>query len=147
MATISLRTQADVVIGGESKTMGSVTSAQNITVTEVRDNSVSIATEATWDAWTSADPVSDFDFLWIETDLTCWVEFTTDKDGDAAGTPGPDIYTVKLLADVPLVMVMDDSFAGYTVDFGGGAEDVIDQIRIKNPSASSAANVRFVIAT
>jgi len=114
----------------------------------VSDQRRSIAAAATWDAWTSGaeEPMTDFDFLWIISDLAgVQVELTVDKDGDN----GLEVLApLTLIANYPLVLADDASLANYTADFGGGTADVIDQIRIHNPTgASAAANVRMLMAT
>lgn len=127
---------------------GSRSAPKEITVsTPGIDVTKLLTASSTWDVWghTSEDAVSDFDLLVIVSDYGgVIVEFTTDKGGEV----GTEVFTVELVANLPLVLGSDGSWANYTVDFAGGTLDVIDRIRVRNPTgASSSANVRVGIFT
>ena len=68
-------------------------------------------------------------------------ELTIDKGAEV----GTVVSTVELKAKKALILNSDGAWANYTVDFAAGTLDVIDQIRIHNPSGS--ANVRAVLVT
>ena len=147
MATINLRQQADVIVtsGGEVKQLGSVLTGDSITVTDVRDDTITVDATTTWDTWTSSDTINALAFLWVECASAVWIELTTDKDNDV-GASSNEFYTIKTKAGVPFVLTSNISFADYTVDFAGGTADVIDQIRIRNDTAGALV-VRAVIGT
>ncbi len=113
---------------------------------DVFDVTNTIAATTTWDAWTSGaeQSVTDFDFLYIESELDdVLVELTIDNAGDV----GDEIITIQLKKDIPLILGSDTGYANYTADFAGGTLDVIDRIRIRNPSSASTAAVRVLLAT
>jgi len=110
----------------------------------VKDEVKTIGAAATWDFWVTGaeEPLTDFDLLFIESDLDgVMVELTTDKGAEV----GTVVSTVELKAGKPLILNSDGSWANYTVDFAAGTLDVIDQIRIHNPAGS--ANVHAVLVT
>lgn len=104
----------------------------------------SLATSTTWDAWASdaEEPVTDFDFLWIESDQDVLVELTCDQNNGV----GREEMVIEVIADKPWYLCSDDSHALYTADFAAGTADVIDRIRVRNVSGSTA-NVRVFLAT
>ena len=128
---------------------GSRSKYQELTVSDpCFDEEKSLAVNTTWDAWgfTTEQPISDFDLLWIMSDKSgLYVELTTDANNGV----GDEIYTVPLAANIPLILSADDSYANYTADFAGGTADVIDRIRVRNPSGNSAgtAIVRVALFT
>lgn len=105
-----------------------------------------IAEGSSWAAWTAAsgDALTSFKFLWIESDLDgVQLELTCDAN---AGI-GRVQMVVYLNADKPFVLCSNASIANYTANFGGGTVDVIDTIRVKNPTGTLAsANVRVFLA-
>lgn len=136
-----------VEVDGVARRGGDIAQPVSITIAgAVKDDVKVIGTTTTWDAWASGaeEPLSDFDFLWIESELDgVQVELTIDKGAEV----GREVLTITLKKDVPLVLADDAGFANYTVDFAGGTLDVIDQIRIRNPDGTNTANVRLFMAT
>lgn len=99
---------------------------------------------------TSADLITDFDYMWIASDYDVMIEFVTDS-GAAIGI---EQYTHKLKGTqrvnqfgAPMVLTSDVSYANYTINFGGGTLDNIDIVRAKNLSASQIARVVFLAVT
>ena len=148
MATINVRMQADVTINGEVKQMGSITSADTITVTDISDMTVTIANAATrvmWETGVAGYPeeITDFDFLYIESDVAASVQLVVDK---ASAGGGIAYYYVALAAGIPWMLHSDSNFGGDdSGSFDGTSTDLIDKIAIK--ATGGAAVVRFVIAT
>jgi len=135
----------EVVVDGERRKGGSLTAPSRITVSDPMLDAVkSLATATTWDVWTtgSEEPITDFDFLWIESDQNVFLEITTDTGADV----GTVVSTVEIKADVPFTLASDTSKANYTADFAAGSNDVIDQLRIRNESGSTA-HVRVAMFT
>lgn len=110
------------------------------------DNTKSVAVGETWDAWgvEDNDPVSAFEFLWVRSDIDgVLVELTCDKGNNV----GVCVFALELKAGIPLRLRGDGAMANYTADFATGTLDVIDRVRIKNPSTNSdAAKVRVFLA-
>ncbi len=126
-------------VGGSSVTPQTVS-----VVGTIKDEVKVVGAAVTWDFWVTGteEPLTDFDFLFIESDLDgVMVELTTDKGAEV----GKVVSTVELKAGKPLMLNSDGSWANYTVDFAAGTLDVIDQIRIHNPAGN--ANVRAVLVT
>ena len=86
--------------------------------------------------------IGNFDFLWIESNQDVFVEMVTDDDGDV----GEETGVVKSLAGSAFLLHSDDAKANYTVIFAGGSNDVIETIRVRNESGSTAT-VRVFAAT
>lgn len=104
----------------------------------------SVADDETWDVWAAIteDPLTEFDFLWIESDYDVFVELTVDRNNSV----GTEELAFEIKADVPFVLGSNVGRANHTTDFGTGTDDVIDRIRIRNESGSTAA-VRVFMAT
>lgn len=132
---------------GEKHQAGKSVEPKTLIVTgTVKDELKAIGTTTTWDFWLtgSEEPLTDWELLYVETDLDgVLVELTTDQDGGV----GKVVYTLEVKKDFPLLIVNDGSHANYTADFATGTLDVIDQIRIRNPSGATTANVRAVLVT
>lgn len=143
--TLRVWTAFEVVIDGISHAGGHRSKPQEVTVDDPYiDVTYPIAVTTTKDVWgfSTEEAISSFDFLWIESSLDgVLVELTTDKGGEV----GDESFVVELKADKPFLLFTDTGRANYTADFAGGSADVIDRIRIRNPSASTVANVRFAL--
>ena len=143
--TLRVWTAFEVVIDGKAIAGGHRSKPQEVTVDDPYiDVTKAIAVTTTWDAWgfSTEEAFSSFDFLWIESSLDgVLVELTTDK-GDEVGN---ESFVIELKADKPFVLFTDTGRANYTADFAGGSADLIDRVRIRNPSASTVANVRFAL--
>jgi hypothetical protein len=128
----------NVVIRGGSVNPVSVTCAGG----SVHDQTVDLATATTTTLFNTTEDLADFDFLFITSTQDIYLELTTDLDASV----GDEVYTVPVTANVPFVLARDDSYANYTVNFGGGTLDVIQRIRARNVSGSTAT-IRIVAAT
>jgi hypothetical protein len=100
--------------------------------------------------FTAGTELADFDILLLASDYDLMVELTTDYGNDVGDEP----HTFGLLGSgttgtwgPPLILTRDDSYANYTVNFGGGTLDVIDRVRVRNLSASQAAQCLIMAAT
>ena len=136
----------EVTVDGIRRDGGYPETPRRITIDgDVLDQTRSLATATTWDVWvTSAEnPLTDFKFLWIESyEQDVIVEITTDKDADV----GTVISTITVSAGDTFALGDNQSYAGHTADFAAGTLDVIDQIRIRNVSGSTA-NVRVFMVS
>jgi hypothetical protein len=124
---------------------GSRTSPESITVDGVcKDATKSLTTATTWDVWiTGADEsLTSFDFLYVEADQNVFLELTVDKGNEV----GREEIAIEIQSGIPFALPTDDAYALYTADFGAGTEDVIDSVRVRNVSGSTA-NVRVVLVT
>lgn len=123
---------------------GSLQTAESITVDGlVLDQTRDLATATTWTAWTTGDGgLTDFDWIGIQSDYAVFVEFVCDTGAEV----GTVVFAKEIQAGVPFSMHSDDAYANYTANFASGTEDVIDKIRIRNVSGSTA-RVRVVTIT
>lgn len=136
--------------GGNITPGGSRSLYKEFTVSEPKFDQTKLVAHGpsgtTWDAWghTSEDPISDFDFLFIVSDLSgVLVELTCDKGGENGAVP----FVLGLIAGFPLMLGSNVSRALHTADFQSGVADVIDRVRIHNPSTTTSANVRVALFT
>ena len=109
----------------------------------VDDRTFVVDTETTkvlWDATSS--PVDALEFMWIDTDQEVVVELQTDANNGV----GRELYTVTVIPGIPLALGSGQSYANYTVSFGGGTLDVIDKIQVRNLSTTDEAKVRIIVA-
>lgn len=106
------------------------------------DRDFSLAASTTLDVWSSADAITDFDFLWFKADQDLRVELTVDRGNEV----GDELLALLVEANTPFRLVYDDALALYTANFAAGTADVVDRVRIRN-AGSSTANGRFFIAT
>jgi hypothetical protein len=143
--SLKLITRFDLTVNGVDYEGGSVDSAVTISgAGDTLDLRKTIGTTTTWDAWSSGaeEPLTDFDFMWVESELDgVLVEMTTDAN---AGV-GREEFVVELNANIPFILGTDTGQANYTADFAAATADVIDQIRIRNPDGSSTAAVRLFL--
>lgn len=152
MATISVYQYFTVDVDERTVSGGSLSVARTVAITdnEIYDQTFKIAATGIVKIWDKAEneALGDFDFLWIESDFDVMLQFTTD-----AGTS--DAYDMKELkgsgeAGVmgpALVLGSDDTQVLGTIDTFAGAADTIDEIWVKNESASNTARLRIVVAT
>ena len=117
---------------------GSRSAPTSVTVTgtkkEWRASLATATTSLVWDAAVSGEPITDRDIFWIKSDQDLLVEIT----GDANGTYGTVLHAVKVLANEPKVVLRDDIIANHTANFATGTVDVVDRIRVRNVSGSTA---------
>lgn len=146
-ATLKLRTSFEVEIDGNIFTGGDPNVPQTISLAGAYlDATKVIAVSTTWDVWDAAgeEPIADFDFLYIESELDdVLVELTTDDNNGV----GDEHYVIQLKKNIPFILGSDTGQANYTKDFAALTADVIDRIRIRNPDASNTATVRVFAAT
>jgi hypothetical protein len=146
MATLDVYMRFETAINGVPVTGGSRSTPREITVGDDyidRRNTLTAAT--TWDAWLggSEEAVTSFVFGWVESDVDgVLVEQTCDANNGV----GRVQFVNEVRAGIPFVIPIDDSIAAHTADFGAGTADVIDTIRIRNPTgAATDAKVRLVL--
>lgn len=106
------------------------------------DKDFSLATSTTLDIWTSSEPVTNFDYVWILADQDLYVEWTCDRGGEV----GTVVFGDIIESNTPWDRFYDDALAVYTANFATGTADVIDRIRLRNVSGSTATG-RFVLIT
>ena len=152
MATISVYQYFTVDVDERTVSGGSLSVARTVAITdnEIYDQTFKIAPAGIVKIWdkTENEALGNFDFLWIESDYDVMLQFTTD-----AGTS--DAYDMKELkgsgeAGVmgpALVLGSDDTQVLGVIDTFAGAADTIDEIWVKNESASDTARLRIVVAT
>lgn len=153
MAIVQVWNYWSVTIDGQLYEFGSLSSPVAVPVAGgVIDPVVhSIANNTTVDSWvaTSEEALSDFDFLFIVSDFDVFVELTVDQN---AGV-GKVVSTVQVKGTgvsgkygVPLQLGSDTAKANYSEDFAGGSDDVIDRLRIRNESGSTAKVARVLVS-
>lgn len=144
-ATLRVWKAFEVVINGHVVAGGSRSKPVEITVAgSVLDDTKSMADSTTWTAWTTGSGVAltDFDYLYIESDQDVWLELTADVGAEV----GTVVFAKQIKANEPFDLLHDDAYANYTANFGSGTADVVDRVRIRNISGNTA-NVRVVLVT
>lgn len=103
--------------------------------------SFAVAAAGTSEIFDTADDISDFEFLWVVSDVDDVIlELVTDSN---AGV-GRMFSTVELKANVPFVLASDDSCANLTYDIASGSLDVIDRLFVKNNQSTATANITVI---
>ncbi len=154
-ATVKIYHHMGVILDNDLKEMGSRVIAQEVTIDgdvfEVRGSVANAVADASGDyqrqlLWENGDGgIADFDVLCFEADADCLLELTGDADG--AGS-GPDYATLKVEADVPLILTSDELLGEITVDDTVTTMLTIDQIAIQNPSATvNTMTYRLILLT
>ena len=145
-ATLELRYLLRLTVGGQEHILSQPASPPTIEfAADPANYVVPVAagdTEVLWSptvAGAAALPAT-FAFLLLVSDEDVVVELTT-NEGDA----DEKIYTVTLAANIPFMLGSDASYYDYTTDAFAGTLDVIDQIRCKNLSSDTDAQVRVVL--
>lgn len=138
MATVTVTTrivvddpQSDRITREFTKTVASLTTVQEFQRTLVTATTISL-----WDPTVSGTGVpADFDILVLVSDQTVLIEFTIDE-----GNANEQLLPITLAAGQPLVLCDDAAIRGtYTGGDGfTGTTDVIDKLRVKNASGSTA---------
>lgn len=146
MATLNVWKGYELTVDGEQIVGGSRSAPVQITVDGKRAELYrSLATSTTWTVWDGTDaqePLANFDYLFIESDQNVLLELTVDKGGEV----GIVVFALEIQANRPFDLMADDAMALYTANFATGTEDVIDRIRIRNVSGSTAS-VRVMLIT
>lgn len=147
MATLTIRYDVDVNLGGEVKRLRSPATPATLDITELYDPTISIPsgdTAIVWDPKLSGVPVSvtAFKYLAFLSDSdTVDVELTT-NEADA----NEELASFRLKANVLTQFGDDTSFSNHAAsDVFAGDLNAIDKIRIQN-NGTSAALVRVWIA-
>jgi hypothetical protein len=153
MAVVQLYQYFVIDVGENPIQGGSLSRAKSIALgdDEVSDQTFKVGPETAVKIWdkTENEAMGDFDFLWLESDLDVWVQFTTD-----AGTS--DAYDVKELKGSGTAGQMGPGVAygsdgtqllDGTIDTFDGTEDTVDEIWVYNPDSTETARVRRVVAT
>ena len=114
MATLSLTTHFTVSIDDgvdddHTVTGGSTTSADTFTITHYEDNRIDVPAETLVTLWNDDHNISDFDFLWIESDIAVELQLLCSEGGTLSGNNIENGFVVKLTAGVPFVLSNDDS--------------------------------------
>lgn len=133
-------------------TGGSLSEARSITLGEgeISDQTFKIAASGIVKVFDKSEneALGEFDFLWMESDLDVWVQFTTDaetrddydvKELKGSGTAGKMGPALVLGSDG--TQLLDGS-----IDALDGTADTIDEIWIENQSSTEVARVRVVVA-
>lgn len=138
MATLNVYQAFDVTVDGATISRPSRSAPTVITVAGLKKEwKRSLATSTTalvWDGTDTNEPLADFDFMYLKSDQDLLVEFTCDKGAEV----GTVVFARKVLANEPLMLLHDDAMALYTANFATGTADVIDRIRVRNVSGSTA---------
>jgi hypothetical protein len=111
MANVNLYLKFDYTdASGNVYSDGSVSAAKtiNIDTGEIFDRTYSIAS-ATITEVLSDDKITDFDFLWIESDQAGEVQFVCNEGGTLGGDNIENGFVVTLSAGIPFVLSNDDS--------------------------------------
>lgn len=142
--TLNVYKAMDLQIGGGPIVRGSRSAPIQITVDGLHEElRKQLATATTWDVWsTGANVLTDFDYLYIESDQDVSLELTCDVGGQV----GTVVFAVIVKAGRPFDLLTDDAVANYTANFATGTTDVIDRLRIRN-SSGQTANIRVLLVT
>lgn len=132
--TIKLTSRYEVTVDGQIYSLGSPDPVSITVAGQSFIQRVSVAQNTTVTLLDTTTDLSDFDFAMILSDQDVILELVTDDDASVGEEP----YTIGLKANVPFVLARDDSYANYTVNFGGGTLDVINTIRVRNLGATTA---------
>lgn len=146
MGTLNVFQAYELTIDGEQLVGGSRSAPVQITVDGKRvEYYRSLATATTITPWTGTDSsaaISNFDFLYLESDQNVFLELTADSGGEV----GTVVFAIEVQASRPFMLCSDDAYAIYTANFSTGTEDLIDRVRIRNVSGTTA-NVRLLLVT
>ena len=163
MATLNLTTHFTVDIPDDDThtiTGGSTTATDSLTITHYFDKRYAITNSTLTEIWNDT-LLTDFDFMWIESDQSVELQLVCNEGGTLASSNIENGFCVKLIAGVPFVLGSDDSrnmgdMAGTFNESNHQAEidtwetvwsaDTIDRVECFNTSGSTA-NVRVFAAT
>lgn len=136
-----------VHVVGDTTSPGAITGAEG-DVTDVRHDLGTGTSKIIWDAGEASGgetpTASTFLFGYVVSDLDdVELEIAVDIGADVATA----LHTVQLKKNVPYLLPSKVAYAGdYTANWGAGTLDNIERIRARNPSTSTAATVRVVLA-
>ena len=167
MATLSLTTHFtvtnDAASGVDATTItgGSTTTADTITVTNYYDQKIAVADSTLVELWSDSSSVSDFDFLWVESERAVEIQLVCSEGGNLAGNNIENGFCFTLKPGVPFVLAGDDcrnmgnmngtfNESNYQSEIDtwetNWAADTIDRIECYNGTGASA-EVRIFVAT
>ena len=164
MPTLSLTTHFTVSIDDDDAHIvagGSTTTADTFTINYYDDKRITVADAGLVTLWNDDSTVSNFDFLWIESNVAVEIQLLCNEGGTLAGNNIENGFVIKLTAGVPFVLSNDDSRNMGNMDgtFGESqhqdeidnwqthwAADTIDRIECYN-GTGGAAKVRCFVAT
>ena len=164
--TVNLTTHFTVTVDDDDShvvTGGSTSTADSITLSTEKylDQRYIIAATTLQELWSDSNNVTDFDFLWIESDTAVEIQLMCNEGGTLSGNNIENAFVVKLTAGIPFVLSNDDSRNMGNMDgtFGESqhqaeidtwethwAADTIDRIECYNATAGNA-EVRIFIGT
>ena len=129
MGTVNLYQKFDYTdAAGNTYSDGSTTTAKTIAVSgQIFDRTYSIADGAGGTAteiWSDTTPhyISDFDFLWIESDVDAEIQLVCNEGGNINTDNMETWFVIKLKAGIPFVLSADDSRNAGDVDTAGTAD-------------------------
>ena len=111
MANVNLYLKFDYTdADGNVYSDGSTTTAKTISIDggEIFDRTYSVAT-ATLTEILSDAMISDFDFLWIESDQAGEIQFVCNEGGVIGGSNLENGFVLGVTAGIPVVLTNDDS--------------------------------------
>tara|TARA_R110000824_G_scaffold71856_3_gene183799 strand:- start:2476 stop:2970 length:495 start_codon:yes stop_codon:yes gene_type:complete len=164
MPTLSLTTHFTVSMDDDDAHVvagGSTTAADTFTINYYDDKRITVADAGLVTLWNDDSTVSNFDFLWIESNVAVEIQLLCNEGGTLAGNNIENGFVIKLTAGVPFVLSNDDSRNMGNMDgtFGESqhqdeidnwqthwAADTIDRIECYN-GTGGAAKVRCFVAT
>lgn len=132
---------------GEVVTFGSRAAPEAITVDGIyKGGTKSLANNLTWDFWIvgadeSITSSTGWDFFCMVADQDVLVELVCDTANDV----GRVAFAKTVPSGIPWAIPADDARALHTVDFATGQNDVIDAIRIRNISGSTANVTAYLV--
>lgn len=141
-ATIYLFQHFFVQVEGKKYDDGSLTDPVSISIDGKGESyEIQLATATTLDLWAaSSGKIADFDFFWLKLDQDVYVELTTDTNNGV----GDEVYVLEADANKAFVLCSDTGLANYTANFGTVTADVVDRIRLRNVSGSTAKGRAFL---
>ena len=111
MANVNLYLKFDYTdADGNVYSDGSTTTAKTISIDggEIFDRTYSVTT-ATLSTLLTDDLISDFDFLWIESDQAGEIQFVCNEGGVIGGSDLENGFVLGVTAGIPVVLTNDDS--------------------------------------
>jgi hypothetical protein len=145
MATLYVWQAYELTVDGEQLKGGSRSAPVELTVDGKRKEwyrSLADSTAATvWNGTSTDEPISNFDFLYVESDQNLRLELTVDVGSEV----GDEKIVLEVQANKPFMLLSDDAFAAYS-SISSATEDVIDKVAVRTESGQ-AANVRVLLVT
>lgn len=152
MATIQLYQYFVVDTPNGPSRGGSLSEARSVNIgdDELIDRQFKVPPETSIKVFDAAEDegLGNFDFMWIESDLDLLIQYTADpgvtdefivielKGSGTAGQMG-----------AAMVLGSDAALLGGTVDSFDGSAGTIEEIWVRNESATDTARLRLVVAT